>query len=94
MDYRKLTTDSFHEALVYYKHLQDKPDVSEFEQKQLELMYHDFFNHFTTWMAYSRFAATDFLVYVKSTPLAEILELPKSEWPRWIKASLKESVTA
>ncbi|NQY43053.1 MAG: hypothetical protein HRT87_06920 [Legionellales bacterium] len=90
MDYRKLATDSFHEALIYYRHLHSKASVTEFEHKQLELMCRDFFNHFNKWMTYSRFAATDFLVYVKSTDLADILTLPESEWSGWIKKSLRK----
>ena len=94
MDYRKLATDSFQEALIYYRHLHSKSSVTKFEQKQLELMCRDFFNHFNKWMTYSRFAATDFLVYVKTTELSNILTLPESEWSKWIKNSFeKEKAT-
>ncbi len=88
MPYAKQTQDSFEAALRYFDALRKKGSASTIEQKTLFLLSQHFLEYQARWDACSEIDYKIYREYVRSTPLWDMLVLPREKWAAWIDANL------
>ena len=88
MRYSKQTQDTFEEALQYFELLKKKSSVTKIEHRRLFISCRRFSDLFARWSSCSPAEAKAYQVYVSSTPLGEVLQIPQSEWLLWIEEAV------
>lgn len=93
MEYKALTTNSFDDALLYLEALKLKSSASTIEKKKLCILCQKFLEYFVRWLSCCEAEAKAYQVFVRSTPLWPMLELPQSQWISWIERNVSEKIS-
>ncbi len=91
MDYGNETKINFEQALKLFEALSKQSSPSRIDQIKLCLSCQKYLENYIRWVGCSPAAATAYQVFVKSTPLWEMLELSSHKWHDWIADSIKET---
>ncbi len=88
MNYGKKTINAFEDLLKYLKFLEDKKEASSSQVEELYSRAHDFLSLFLKWKSSANVSANAHQLYMQTTPLWQMLELPPTEWAEWIDVYL------
>ncbi len=92
MNYGDEAKINFEQALKLFEALSKQSSASKIDQVKLCLSCHKYLENHVRWMGCSSAEAKAYQVFVKSTPLWEMLELSSHKWHDWIAKNIKEDV--
>ncbi len=90
MNYSDTAKNNFEDALKLFKDLGKKSVASKIEQVKLCILCQKYLDNFVRWLSCSPCDAKAYQVFVKSTILAGMLELPQAKWHKWISENANE----
>ena len=79
-------------ALKIFEEFCEQGVVSKIEQIKFCIAVEKFQANFKSWHSCYPAEANAYQVFVKSTPLAPLLELPQAQWARWLEENVTEKI--
>ncbi|NQY43113.1 MAG: hypothetical protein HRT87_07220 [Legionellales bacterium] len=92
MIYAENAKTNFSEALEIYEGLLHNNSISTIEKTKFCIAIQKYLENYVRWCSCSPAEANAYQVFVKSTPLWEIIQLPPNKWKNWLEDKVKETV--
>ncbi len=92
MNYGDETKTNFEQALKLFETLSKQSSPSRIDQIKLCISCQKYLENYIRWMGCSMANAKAYQVFVKSTPLWEMLELSPNKWHQWLDKNIKKRV--
>jgi hypothetical protein len=88
MEYGDNTKIYFDVALKIFEGFCEQGSISKIEQTKFCIAVEKYLSNFNSWHSCSPAQAKAYQVFVRSTPLSPMLELPQSEWTTWLEKNI------
>ena len=90
MTYASNAKTNLNEALRIFEDLCKQGSMSKIEQKKFFIAVEKYRANFNSWYSCSPANANAYQVFVKSTPLAPLMELTQDKWIAWLETYISE----
>ncbi|NQY44084.1 MAG: hypothetical protein HRT87_12170 [Legionellales bacterium] len=91
MLYAENAKTKFKESLEIFEHSLERGHLSKVDQTNFCVALHKYLENYVLWCNCDPAAANAYQVFVKSTPLWELLQLPPNKWEKWLVENIKQT---
>ena len=92
MIYGENAKANLNEALEIFERFLKDGSVSKIEQTRFCIAVQKYLENYVRWCTCSPAEASAYQVFVKATPIWELMQLPPNKWKSWLEEKIKQPV--
>ena len=92
MVYGENAKANLNEALEIFETFSKQGSVSKIEQTRFCIAVQKYLENYVRWCSCSPAEANAYQVFLKSTPLWDLIQLPPNKWKNWLEEKVKETI--